>query len=136
MITLALLKQRVLLLRHVDLQWRLRLCKDAYEGLGDAEDVRFTVVSGEGPDGDRRFHPYREMGSAIGHEDKEFELMARAFEESLSTKDLPEKMRAFLGTLAQLHRDLARTGVTEQDWDNLREWEYLLFMPGVDWPKE
>jgi hypothetical protein len=131
-----LLKQRLLLLRQVDATWHLRIYKDYPGEIGETEDVKFTIAYGDGPHGERRYQPYQRLASAIGNEKDEYKIMALAFERALAQKNLPAKMRAFLGVLTQLHRDLSCIEIAESDHETVGEWEKLLFCAGFDWPKD
>lgn len=137
-LALEYLKQMALLDRMMSTSWNMSLGKGfPAGGWCKKGEVSFSLsygMSGYIPDGLPKYPKRRRLGRRAGPEEEEYLVRASLLRESMDKPDLPEKMREFMGTLADVYENIHKAKPTEDDFDKLSEWMSILFVSGCAWP--
>lgn len=138
-LALEYLKQTSLLHRMVLTSWNLSIGKGVSAGGWCKKgQVSFSVsygMSGYLPQNIPKYPPHRILANAVGDEQAEYLVMAEVMREAMQKPDLPEKMREFMGTLAQIYEKIHEAKPTADDFDKLSDWTRILFAAGFEWPE-
>ena len=138
-LALEYLKQMSLLHRMIQSSWNLSIAKGLSAGGWCKEgQVAFSVsygMSGYLPPNIPKYPPHRILANNVGDEKDEYLVMAELMRQAMEKPDLPEKMREFMGTLAQVYENIHEAKPTADDFDKLTDWTRILFVAGFEWPK-